>query len=292
MSVLSAAAGADRSSRFGGVLNRICQGPVEVAAVLIAAAYVILAVGAPLLAPYDPNVQHLRATLASPSAQHWLGTDEYGRDLLSRLLFGARSSIMVGASVVALSSLIGGAFGILAGMRRGIVDTLVMRTSDVTMAFPQLVLALGFIAALGPGITSAIIALTAAYAPIFVRIVRSSVLVIRQEAYVEAARLIGVSPVRIALRHILPNTMGPILVQSAMTFAFAVLAESSLSFVGLGVPPPTASFGNIIAAGRDHVGDAPWIATSAGVGIVLLVLSLLLLADAFRDAIDPYQHRS
>jgi len=273
-------------------LSRICHGPVEAAAILIAAAYVILAVGAPLLAPYDPNVQNLRATLASPSVQHWLGTDEYGRDLLSRLLFGARSSIMVGASVVALSSLIGGAFGILAGMRRGIVDTLVMRTSDVTMAFPQLVLALGFIAALGAGITSAIIALTAAYAPIFVRIVRSSVLVIRQEAYVEAARLIGVSPVRIALRHILPNAMGPILVQSAMTFAFAVLAESSLSFVGLGVPPPTASFGNIIAAGRDHVGDAPWIATSAGVGIVLLVLSLLLLADAFRDAIDPYQHRS
>jgi peptide/nickel transport system permease protein len=291
MSVLDVT-GADRTFRFGGVLSRICHGPIEVAAVLIAAAYVILAVGAPLLAPYDPNVQNLRATLASPSVQHWLGTDEYGRDLLSRLLFGARSSIMVGASVVALSSLIGGAFGILAGMRRGIVDTLVMRVSDVTMAFPQLVLALGFIAALGAGITSAIIALTAAYAPIFVRIVRSSVLVIRQEAYVEAARLIGVSPVRIALRHILPNAMGPILVQSAMTFAFAVLAESSLSFVGLGVPPPTASFGNIIAAGRDHVGDAPWIATSAGVGIVLLVLSLLLLADAFRDAIDPYQHRS
>ena len=291
MSVLDVT-GAGGTSRFGGVLSRICHGPIEVAAVLIAAAYVILAVGAPLLAPYDPNVQNLRATLASPSVQHWLGTDEYGRDLLSRLLFGARSSIMVGASVVALSSLIGGAFGILAGMRRGIVDTLVMRTSDVTMAFPQLVLALGFIAALGAGITSAIIALTAAYAPIFVRIVRSSVLVIRQEAYVEAARLIGVSPVRIALRHILPNAMGPILVQSAMTFAFAVLAESSLSFVGLGVPPPTASFGNIIAAGRDHVSDAPWIATSAGVGIVLLVLSLLLLADAFRDAIDPYQHRS
>jgi peptide/nickel transport system permease protein len=291
MSVLDVT-GADRTFRFGGVLSRICHGPIEVAAVLIAAAYVILAVGAPLLAPYDPNVQNLRATLASPSVQHWLGTDEYGRDLLSRLLFGARSSIMVGASVVALSSLIGGAFGILAGMRRGIVDTLVMRVSDVTMAFPQLVLALGFIAALGAGITSAIIALTAAYAPIFVRIVRSSVLVIRQEAYVEAARLIGVSPVRIALRHILPNAMGPILVQSAMTFAFAVLAESSLSFVGLGVPPPTASFGNIIAAGRDHVSDAPWIATSAGVGIVLLVLSLLLLADAFRDAIDPYQHRS
>jgi peptide/nickel transport system permease protein len=291
MSVLDVT-GADRTSRFGGVLSRICHGPIEAAAILIAAAYVILAVGAPLLAPYDPNVQNLRATLASPSAQHWLGTDEYGRDLLSRLLFGARSSIMVGASVVALSSLIGGSFGILAGMRRGILDTLVMRISDVTMAFPQLVLALGFIAALGPGITSAIIALTAAYAPIFVRIVRSSVLVIRQEAYVEAARLIGVSPVRIALRHILPNAMGPILVQSAMTFAFAVLAESSLSFVGLGVPPPTASFGNIIAAGRDHVGDAPWIATSAGVGIVLLVLSLLLLADAFRDAIDPYQHRS
>ena len=273
------------------LLQELRRNRVLAAAFLALGLYVVVAVAAPLLAPHDPNVQNLRATLAAPSANHLLGADEYGRDLLSRLLYGTRSSMIVGAAVVLFSALVGLVLGILAGYRGGFVDDLIMRSSDIMMAFPFLVLALGLIAALGAGLGSTIIALTAAFAPIYVRIVRGSVLQIRQEAYVDAARVMGVGPLRIALRHVVPNVMGSVLVQGALTFAFAVLAEASLSFVGLGIPPPAASFGNIIAAGRDYMTQAPWIATLAGVSIVVVVLALLVIADGLRDVIDPYQHR-
>ena len=199
--------------------------------------------------------------------------------------------MIVGAAVVVCSALIGMVLGILSGYRGGFLDDLIMRSSDVMMAFPFLVLALGLIAALGAGLGSTIIALTAAFAPIYVRIVRGCVLQIRQEAYVDAARIMGVGAARIGLRHVVPNVMGPVLVQGALTFAFAVLAEASLSFVGLGIPPPDASFGNIIAAGRDYIAQAWWISTLAGISIVVVVLALLVIADGLRDAIDPYQHR-
>ena len=273
------------------LLQELRRNRVLAAAFLALGLYIVVAVAAPLLAPHDPNVQNLRATLAAPSANHLLGADEYGRDLLSRLLYGTRSSMIVGAAVVLFSALVGLVLGILAGYRGGFVDDLIMRSSDIMMAFPFLVLALGLIAALGAGLGSTIIALTAAFAPIYVRIVRGSVLQIRQEAYVDAARVMGVGPLRIALRHVVPNVMGSVLVQGALTFAFAVLAEASLSFVGLGIPPPDASFGNIIAAGRDYMTQAPWIATLAGVSIVVVVLALLVIADGLRDVIDPYQHR-
>lgn len=272
-------------------LIELRRNPVLMMAAGIILAAVLVALLAPLLAPRDPDLQNLRATLAPPSASFLLGTDEYGRDLLSRMIFGTHNSLIVGAAVVLLSGLIGTVLGISAGYFGGWLDTVVMRLADVMMAFPYLVLALGLIAALGAGIPSTIVALTVAFAPIYVRIVRSKVLVVKEEAYIEAARLIGVLPRTIAIRHVLPNVAGPVLVQGALTFAFAVLAEASLSFVGLGVPPPAASFGNIIAAGRDHIIDAPWIATSSGVAIVAIVLSLLVLADGLRDAIDPYQHR-
>lgn len=258
-------------------------------AVVILLFFVVFGIFAPLIAPHDPDIQNLRATLQPPSAAFWLGTDEYGRDLVSRLLFGARSSILIAVSVVALSGIIGTAFGIVAGFRGGWLDMVVMRCCDVMLAFPYLVLALALIAAMGPGIGSTVIALTFAFSPIYIRIVRSSVLVIKQEAYVDAARLMGVKGPTIAIRHILPNVVGPALVQGALTFAFAVLAEASLSFVGLGVPPPAASFGNIIAAGRDQIVQAPWICTASGVAIVSLVLSLLGIADGLRDAVDPHQ---
>ena len=267
------------------------QNPLLVASLVVFAVYVFIGAAAPVLAPYDPNIQNLRATLAPPSSLNLLGADEYGRDLLSRLIYGTRSSMIVGAAVVVCSALIGMVLGILSGYRGGFLDDLIMRSSDVMMAFPFLVLALGLIAALGAGLGSTIIALTAAFAPIYVRIVRGCVLQIRQEAYVDAARIMGVGAARIGLRHVVPNVMGPVLVQGALTFAFAVLAEASLSFVGLGIPPPDASFGNIIAAGRDYIAQAWWISTLAGVSIVVVVLALLVIADGLRDAIDPYQHR-
>ena len=267
------------------------QNPLLVASLIVFAIYIFVGAAAPVLAPYDPNIQNLRATLAPPTSLNLLGADEYGRDLLSRLIYGTRSSMIVGAAVVVCSALIGMVLGILSGYRGGFLDDLIMRSSDVMMAFPFLVLALGLIAALGAGLGSTIIALTAAFAPIYVRIVRGCVLQIRQEAYVDAARIMGVRPARIAVRHVVPNVMGPVLVQGALTFAFAVLAEASLSFVGLGIPPPDASFGNIIAAGRDYIAQAWWISTLAGVSIVIVVLALLVIADGMRDAIDPYQHR-
>ena len=267
------------------------QNPLLGVSLVVFAIYVFIGAAAPVLAPYDPNIQNLRATLAPPTSLNLLGADEYGRDLLSRLIYGTRSSMIVGAAVVVCSALIGLVLGILSGYRGGFLDDLIMRSSDVMMAFPFLVLALGLIAALGAGLGSTIIALTAAFAPIYVRIVRGCVLQIRQEAYVDAARIMGVRPARIALRHVVPNVMGPVLVQGALTFAFAVLAEASLSFVGLGIPPPDASFGNIIAAGRDYIAQAWWISTLAGISIVIVVLALLVIADGLRDAIDPYQHR-
>ena len=267
------------------------QNPLLVASLIVFAIYIFVGAAAPVLAPYNPNIQNLRATLAPPTSLNLLGADEYGRDLLSRLIYGTRSSMIVGAAVVVCSALIGIVLGILSGYRGGFLDDLIMRSSDVMMAFPFLVLALGLIAALGAGLGSTIIALTAAFAPIYVRIVRGCVLQIRQEAYVDAARIMGVRPARIAVRHVVPNVMGPVLVQGALTFAFAVLAEASLSFVGLGIPPPDASFGNIIAAGRDYIAQAWWISTLAGVSIVIVVLALLVIADGMRDAIDPYQHR-
>ena len=273
------------------LLQEMRRNPVLVASLVVFAIYVFVGAAAPVLAPYDPNIQNLRATLAPPTSLNLLGADEYGRDLLSRLIYGTRSSMIVGAAVVVCSALIGLVLGILSGYRGGFLDDLIMRSSDVMMAFPFLVLALGLIAALGAGLGSTIIALTAAFAPIYVRIVRGCVLQIRQEAYVDAARIMGVKPARVALRHVVPNVMGPVLVQGALTFAFAVLAEASLSFVGLGIPPPDASFGNIIAAGRDYIAQAWWISTLAGVSIVIVVLALLVIADGLRDAIDPYQHR-
>ena len=234
------------------------QNPLLVASLIMFGIYIFVGAAAPVLAPYDPNIQNLRATLAPPTSLNLLGADEYGRDLLSRLIYGTRSSMIVGAAVVVCSALIGMVLGILSGYRGGFLDDLIMRSSDVMMAFPFLVLALGLIAALGAGLGSTIIALTAAFAPIYVRIVRGCVLQIRQEAYVDAARIMGVGPARIAVRHVVPNVMGPVLVQGALTFAFAVLAEASLSFVGLGIPPPDASFGNIIAAGRDYIAQA-WV---------------------------------
>ncbi len=272
-------------------LDTVRHSPMLLLAAILLGLCIFVGVFAPWVAPMDPTVQDLGNSLAPPSAHFLLGSDEYGRDLFSRLVFGMRNSLIVGGLVMVLSALIGSFLGIVAGYAGGWIDTALMRIVDVTMAFPFLVLALGLIAAFGAGLASTIVALTIAFAPIYARIVRSRVIVVRTEAYVDAAVLMGVPPGRIARRHILPNVTGAIVVQGALTFAFAVLSEASLSFVGLGVPPPAPSFGNIIAAGRDYMRDAPWIVNSSGIAIVIVVFSLLVLADGMRDAVDPY-HQS
>ena len=273
------------------LLTEIRNDRALVVAFVVVAIYLASAVLAPVLAPRDPNVQALQARLQPPSGRYIFGSDEFGRDVLSRVISATRSSMTVASVVVVLTGVIGTVVGIFVGYRGGFVDDLVMRMSDVLMAFPSLVLALALVAVLRPGVRSVTIALVVAYTPIYVRIVRGKVLSIKEEAYVEAARAIGVNSLTIAIRHILPNVMGPVLVQGALTFAFSVLAEAGLSFVGLGVQLPTASWGNIMASGRDYMTQAPWITISAGVATVIIVLALLQIADGMRDVLDPYQTR-
>ena len=249
--------------------------------------FVLLAVAAPLIAPYEPDAQDLRNTLLPPGAEHWLGTDDFGRDQLSRLLYGLRSSLLIGLTTTAAVALVGIPVGLVAGYARGWLDVVVARCIDVGLALPGLVLALGLIAALGAGVRSTIIALAVGYVPYLARIVRSTVLQVREEEYVDSARVTGVAPWRIVLRHVLPNTFGASLVQLTLIFAFSIVGEAGLSFVGLGVQAPTASLGNLLADGAEHTIDAAMLAVSPGVVIAVLLMAALFAGDGLRAAADP-----
>jgi peptide/nickel transport system permease protein len=283
--VTNAGASALSPSR-GRLLERVRTDRVLAVALGILAVYAIVALIAPLVAP-NPNIQVLTSTLQSPSGAHLLGTDEYGRDVLSRLLHAIRSSMQVGI-VVAIGSGIGGlVLGMAAGYLGGAVDAVISRIVDVGLAFPTLVLALGLITALGVGLQSTQLALIIGFVPFYTRVMRAAVLRIRQEAYVESARVTGVPSLRIVLRHIVPNLLGPIMVQETMVFAFALLGEASLSFVGLGIQSPTASLGNMIAGAQAHALQAPWLTIAPGLAAAVLIMTLLFIGDALRDAADP-----
>lgn len=252
---------------------------------------VLAAILAPLIAPYEPNSQDLRNTLLAPDAAHWLGTDSLGRDQLSRLLFGLRSSLFISAVTTLGVGLIGVPIGVLAGYTRGWVRTVVARLIDIGLALPSLVLALGLIAALGAGVRSTAIALTAGYIPYLARVVRSAVLRIRVEPYLDSARVSGVRPIRIAVRHVLPNVLPVTSVQLTLIFAFTIIAEAGLSFVGLGVQSPTASLGNMLSEGADYSLDLPILAVAPGVLMAVLVIGLLFCGDGLREATDPRRRR-
>jgi peptide/nickel transport system permease protein len=241
---------------------------------------------APLLTHLDPSSMKVRFRFKPPSAAFPFGTDNFGRDIYTRVLYGARVSLWIGLVVAASSGVFGAAFGILAAQFRRL-DPFVMRVMDALMSFPAILLALGVTAALGPRMESVIIALTVAYLPAGVRLVRASALVVRELDYVEAARIAGASHARIMLRHILPNSFSPLLVHVTFVFAYAILAEAALSFLGVGVPPPTPSWGNIIAEGRDYATEAWWVMLFPGLGITLAALGLNLLGDGLRDILDP-----
>jgi peptide/nickel transport system permease protein len=238
------------------------------------------------LAPFDPVRNNFRYRLGEPNDAHLLGTDRFGRDVLSRILFGARVSLRIGIMVVLASGVIGGLVGLVAGWWPRL-DGWLMRVMDGLMAFPGILLAIALAVTLGPSETTAVIALTVAYAPRTARVMRGAVLVARAQDYVEAARATGARTARILRRHIIPATMAPLMVQQTYIFAVAILAEAVLSFVGVGPPPPQPSLGAIIADGRDNMIEAPWIALSPGVVIAMLVLGLNLLGDGLRDALDP-----
>jgi peptide/nickel transport system permease protein len=250
------------------------------------AAVVLVALLADVLAPHDPLKNNYRYRLGAPNELHRLGTDNFGRDILSRVLHGSRVSLLIGLLVVVLTGIFGTLIGAIAGYVQRL-DNVIMRIMDGFMAFPPILLAIAIGATLGPSLLNAVIALTVAYTPRTARIVRASVLVVRAQEYVEAARALGASHTRILFRHILANSLAPLLVQLTFIFALSILAEAVLSYIGVGPKPPTPTFGNIIADGRNYIAEAPWITIWPGIAIMITVLGLNLLGDGLRDVLDP-----
>jgi ABC-type dipeptide/oligopeptide/nickel transport system permease subunit len=241
----------------------------------------------PLLAPYNPNDQDYLAFTQGPSSAHWLGTDDLGRDVLSRLIYGSRVSLQVGIIAVGIAVTVGVSLGLLAGYAGGFTDTLITRFTDAVQAFPGLILALAITAALGPGIGNAMIAIGFVSTPAIARLTRGQTLSIREREYVEAARVLGASPLRIMARHIWPNVTAPIIVQATLLVASAIVTEASLSFLGVGVQPPTASWGAMLRTGSQYLEVAPWMAFAPGVAIFLTVLAFNFVGDGLRQALDP-----
>ncbi len=254
---------------------------------LILVAALALALGASAFAPHDPLKQNLGNALARPGAGHWLGTDNVGRDVLSRVVWGTRVSLVAGFVSVTLALLTGSLLGLVAGYCGGAVDGLLMRAMDAVLSFPPLVLALALGAVLGAGLTGVLIALGVVYTPTFARLMRGQVLSITARDYVDAARALGAPGWRIAWKHVLPNATAPIVVQASLSVAFAILAEASLSFLGLGIQPPAASWGSMINAGRGYLQQAPWIVFGPGAALFVTVVGLNFVGDAVRDALDP-----
>lgn len=257
---------------------------------IVLTVFVLLAVFAPLIAPYAPGKLSIVNRLQPPSLQWFFGTDEFGRDVFSRTIYAGRLSLLVGAAVVTLATVIGVVLGLLAGFFPKL-DTPIARVIDAMMAFPDILLAIALVAALGPSLTTVIIALSIVYAPRLARVVRASTLVIRELPYVEAARALGISTPHIMTRHVLRNLLSPVLVQGTFLFAHAMLAEAGLSFLGVGVSPEIPTWGTMIASGRQYIGQADWVTLFPGIAIVLSVLSLQMVGDGLRDMLDPASER-
>lgn len=271
-------------------IRRLLKRKTVAAGLIVLLVFVLLAVFAPMIAPYSPSKLSIVNRLKPPSELYWFGTDEFGRDVFSRTIFAGRLSLLVGAAVVALSALIGITLGLLAGFFHKL-DTPIARLIDAMMAFPDILLAIALVAALGPSLTTVIIALAVVYSPRLARIVRASTLVIRELPYVEAAKALGISTFHIMTRHVLRNLISPILVQCTFLFASAMLAEAGLSFLGLGVSPEIPTWGTMISAGRQYIGQADWMTYFPGFAIILSVLSLQMVGDGLRDMLDPRLRR-
>jgi peptide/nickel transport system permease protein len=256
---------------------------------VVGAVLMMLMIGVGVLAPLiggDPAHMDVAGRLAAPGRAHWFGTDDVGRDVWSRVVYGARLSLLVGVAVVVLSFVVGVVCGTVAGYYRRL-DNVVMRVMDGLMAFPAIVLAIALMAALGPSVVNVIVAIAVVYSPRVARVVRGSVLVIRETSYVEAARALGASDLTLITRHVLPNCLSPVIVQGSFVFAAAVLTEAALSFLGVGVPPYVPSWGVILAEGRLYIQQAPWLVLYPGVAIMLTIFGLNLFGDGLRDLLDP-----
>lgn len=273
------------------ILFRLWQTPGARVALILLGLYLLAAIAAPLLAPRDPFRMHDGDALRTPSSEYWMGTDRFGRDQLSRLLYGSRMSFKVGIIAVGVALTLGTTLGVLAGYFRGAVDAVLSRLMDILFAFPELLLALAVMAVLGAGTGNLMLAIGIVYTPIFARISRGAVLEVNAREHVEAARSMGAGHLQLLFRHILPNIAPPLIVQTTLSFAFAVLAEAALSFLGLGVEPDAPSWGIMLKEGKDWMLQAWWVAVFPGLAITLAVLNFNLLGDALRDALDPRLHR-
>ena len=270
------------------LLDSARRQPLALAGAALLLLFLFTAVFGPTLAPFSPSALHLDQRLASPTAGHLFGTDELGRDILSRILFGARVSLIVSVSVVALSLALGLVAGALAGFYGGLTDTILnVYVNNAFLALPGILLAIAFVAFLGPGLVNLILALSISGWVGYARLVRAQVMAVRQREFVEAARALGASDARILLRHILPNIVQPLIVQAAIGMAGAVLAEATLSFLGLGIPAPAASWGGMLNDARAHLFDAPHMVLFPALAVMLAVLSFNFIGDALRDYLDP-----
>lgn len=272
-------------------LRRLVKRKGAMIGLAMIAVFVVLAVFAPLIAPYDPIATSWSLVRKPPSALHWFGTDDLGRDVLSRVMYGARASLLAGAISVCIALTVGVPIGLLSGYRGGFVDALISRITDAMLACPFLILAIALAAFLGPSLSDAMIAIGVSATPIFVRLTRGEVLNVKAEEYVEAARSVGDSDLQIAVKHILPNIMPALLVQATLSIAAAIIAEAALSFLGLGQQPPNPSWGSMLNAAQRFLTNAPWMAIWPGLAIFLVVLSLNLVGDGLRDALDPQGER-
>ncbi len=276
-------------SRTRDVLGVLSKNRLAIVGLVVLLLLGVVALFGEWLAPHSPTRTNIPNRLEPPSLTHPFGTDELGRDILSRVLVAARVSLQVGFIAVGLSLAVGVTIGLVAGYYGRFVDTALMRFMDMVFAFPAILLAIAILAVLGPGIRNAMIAIGIVYTPIFARVTRGSVLSVREEDYVRASRSVGASGPRIIVRHVLPNVMGPIIVQTSLSLAFAILSEAALSFLGLGVQPPDPAWGRMLAEARGFVRVAWWMGVFPGLAIVVTVMAFNLLGDGLRDALDPRQ---
>ncbi|CCE04624.1 putative ABC transporter permease protein; dipeptide transport protein [Bradyrhizobium sp. STM 3843] len=272
-------------------LRRLLKRKGAVVGLTIIGLFIVLAAFAPLIAPYDPIQTSWALVRKAPSAAHWFGTDDLGRDVLARVIYGTRASLTAGAVSVSIALMIGVPLGMLSGYVGGALDELISRLTDAMLACPFLILAIALAAFLGPSLANAMIAIGISTTPIFVRLTRGQVMSVKVEEYIEAARSVGDSDLRIAVGHILPNIMPPLLVQATLSMAAAIIAEAALSFLALGQQPPYPSWGSMLNAAQRFLTNAPWMAIWPGLAIFLVVFSLNLVGDGLRDALDPQQDR-
>ncbi|HZW75307.1 MAG TPA: ABC transporter permease [Caldimonas sp.] len=275
--VVAAPSAWQRATRSGGLAIGL----------VLALAMIAMALAAPWLAPYDPNAQDVLLKLEPPSAAHPFGTDDFGRDVLSRVIYGARISLFVGAIATLAGVLAGTIIGVVSGYFGGLIDRTITALTDVLLSFPQLIMGLILVAVLGASLTNLILAIAITAVPAFVRVARASTLAMKERDFVDACRSLGFGDVRIMFMHVLPNILDEVVVMGSLWFAAAIRTESTLAFIGLGVPPPTATWGGIIRDGFDNLLDAPWLSIFPSIAILVIMIALNLIGDGLRDATDP-----